>query len=115
MRSLSERWAIRKLVDDLYAAGAPNISCIDDMMKEQNVEVVTHLAVTMPSDPEEWKKVVVMHNAFWKSYLGEDAEDDLEDFWSTTRCRSTSCSTSTFEQTPDRSSLRCPGGSSGPP
>lgn len=67
------REQIARLVDDLYAAGAPKVLAID-ISKEPTFEMCAAFAVILPTEPEARKRVVDTHNAFWKKYLEDDEE-----------------------------------------
>lgn len=73
---------IIKLVDDLYAAGAKDVSAVD-ISKEASFELVAMFLVTLPADATARGKVFAAHNDFWKTCLVDADEDDLADFTAT--------------------------------
>jgi hypothetical protein len=68
--------AIVKLVDDLYAAGAAKVYAIGT--KEEGTEQVVDMFVAeLPTDAAKRKKVIKVHNNFWKKWF-EDEDDAKE-------------------------------------
>jgi hypothetical protein len=73
-----DRKEITALVDDFYKAGAKEVYAVD-IAKEPGFEIVAQFVVVLPTDPEARRKVLEVHNAFWKKYLDEDP-DEVKDF-----------------------------------
>lgn len=74
------RVEISQLVADLYQAGASEVS-VADISKEMGVEIAALLVVKLPADPEPRKKVLAIHNAFWKKYLPDADLAELDEFY----------------------------------
>ncbi|MFO0954702.1 MAG: hypothetical protein U0835_26765 [Isosphaeraceae bacterium] len=51
-----------------------------DMLKEGQVEVMSSLVATLPADPAARKRVIDVHNTFWRGYLADADEEELSDF-----------------------------------
>lgn len=72
-----DRGEIKQLVERLYGAGAPKVYAAG-ISKDGPNEIVAQFMAELPSDAAARARIFQVQSAFWKSYLDEPTEDDLQ-------------------------------------
>ena len=73
-----DRATAKRLVDSLYAAGAPQVY-VSNIVKHDGSEWTAEFMAELPTDPAARARVFQTAEAFWKSYLPSEGPEELQE------------------------------------